>query len=315
MLQLNRCLRLPPRSLHDADGFLPRAAREVWANARIEDVENECIAQIESNADAMLTSDDPEYLHQLRVGWRRLRSLLKLASLLVLPEKIAPLEQELQWVGETLGPARDYDVFATETLRAVGAQFRGQREIARLRARVARRRRRLRDAAREILGTTRFQQLLLSLGAFFLELEKSTSDDGTALLARDWVRPMLDERNRKLRKRTRRVHRLEAPERHRARVAAKKLRYAAEFFRPLFPSKRADAFVSALSKLQGVLGRLNDLAVANRLLTEVVPSAADPELALAVGIVRGWLAASVAPELKRLRDTRRRLAECAPFWD
>ena len=299
----------------------PRRARavelepDITAYHALAAIGRECIAQIESNADAMLTSDDPEYLHQLRVGWRRLRSLLKLASLLVLPEKIAPLEQELQWVGETLGPARDYDVFATETLRAVGAQFRGQREIARLRARVARRRRRLRDAAREILGTTRFQQLLLSLGAFFLELEKSTSDDGTALLARDWVRPMLDERNRKLRKRTRRVHRLEAPERHRARVAAKKLRYAAEFFRPLFPSKRADAFVSALSKLQGVLGRLNDLAVANRLLTEVVPSAADPELALAVGIVRGWLAASVAPELKRLRDTRRRLAECAPFWD
>jgi len=299
----------------------PRRARtvalgpEITAYDALAAIGRECIAQIEGNAEAMLASDDPEYLHQLRVGWRRLRSLLKLASLLVPAEKIAPLEQDLEWVGETLGPARDYDVFATETLRAVGAQFRGQREIARLRARVARRRRHLRDAAREILGTTRFQQLLLSLGAFFLELEKSTPGDGTAVLARDWVRPMLDERNRKLRKRTRRVHQFEAPERHRARVAAKKLRYAAEFFRPLFPSKRADAFVSALSKLQGVLGRLNDLTVANRLLTEVVPSAADPELALAVGIVRGWLAASVAPELKRLRDARRRLAECAAFWD
>jgi inorganic triphosphatase YgiF len=288
---------------------------DVTAFRALAGIGRECIAQIEGNAEGMLASDDPEYLHQLRVGWRRLRSLLKLASLLAAPERLAPLEQELEWIGETLGPARDYDVFAIETLRAVAAQFRGQREISRLRARVARRRRRLRDAARQILGTARFQQLLLSLGAFFLELEKSTSADATVVLARDWIRPMLDERNRKLRKRTRHVHRLEAPERHRARVAAKKLRYAAEFFSPLFSGKRADEFVSALAKLQGALGRLNDLAVASRLLTEVVPSAADPALALAVGIVRGWLAASVAPELKRLRETRRRFAECAAFWD
>ena len=299
----------------------PRRARAVSLEADVPayralaQIGQECIAQIESNAEAMLASDDPEYLHQLRVGWRRLRSLFKLASLLAPPDKIVPLEQELEWVGETLGPARDYDVFAIETLPAVAAQFRGRREIVRLRARVARRRRRLRDAARQLLGTTRFQQLLLSLGAFLLELGKSASADGAVVLARDWVRPLLDKRNRKVHKRTRHAYRLEAPERHRARVAAKQLRYAAEFFSPLFSGKRANEFVSALSKLQGSLGRLNDLAVAGRLLTEVVPSTTDHELAHAIGIVRGWLAASVAPELKRLREARRRFAECVPFWD
>ena len=298
----------------------PRRARavsldsDITAYRALAAIGRECIAQIEGNAEAMLGSDDPEHLHQLRVGWRRLRSLLKLASLLSPPEKIAPLEQELEWVGQTLGPARDYDVFATETLPAVAAQFRGHREIARLRARVARRRRRARNAARQLLGTTRFQQLLLSLGAFLLELEKFMPTD-TNMVAREWIRPLLDGRNGRLRKRTRHVHRLDVAARHRARVAAKKLRYAAEFFSPLFPGKRADEFVSALGKLQGALGRLNDLAVAGRLLTEVVPSTTDHELAHAVGIVRGWLAASVAPELKRLRETRRRFAECAPFWD
>ena len=299
----------------------PRRARQValdpetLANKALAIIGRECIAQVETNAEAMLSSGDPEYLHQLRVGWRRLRSLLKLASLLVSPEKLAPLEQELEWVGATLGPARDYDVFATETLPALAAQFRGLPEIGRLRARVARRRRGLRAAALELLVTTRFQQLLLALGAFFLELEKSAPVDGIAVLARDWVRPMLQKREQKLRKRTRHVRHLEAAERHRARVAAKKLRYAAEFFSPLFPGKRADEFISALAKLQGALGRLNDLTVAGRLLTEVVPAAGDPALAHAVGIVRGWLAASTAPELKRLREARRRFAQCTPFWD
>ena len=35
------------KSLHDADGFMPRTAAEVWQNAKLEDVEAECRAQIE----------------------------------------------------------------------------------------------------------------------------------------------------------------------------------------------------------------------------------------------------------------------------
>jgi hypothetical protein len=35
------------KSLHDADGFMPRTAAEVWQNAKLEDVEVECRAQIE----------------------------------------------------------------------------------------------------------------------------------------------------------------------------------------------------------------------------------------------------------------------------
>jgi triphosphatase len=299
----------------------PRRAREVsldpdvTAGTALAIIGTECIAQVEANAEAMLASDDPEFLHQLRVGWRRLRSLLKLATLLTPPERLAPLEQELAWVGSVLGPARDYDVFATETLPAVAAHFRGQSEIRRLRARVARRRRRLRDAARELLATTRFQQLLLALGAFLIELERSAPADAGLALARDWVRPLLKERDRKLHKRTRHVHRLDSAERHRARVAAKKLRYAAEFFSPLYPGKRSDEYVAALSKLQGALGRLNDLTVAARVLEETVPAAAEPGLAHAVGIVRGWLAGSTGPELKRLRVARRRFAHCTPFWE
>ena len=275
----------------------------------------DCIAQLEANAEAALANSDPEFLHQIRVGWRRLRSLLKLAALVTPAEALAPLETELDWLGASLGPARDCDVFATETLPRIAAQFRGDPELARLRSRVARRRRHLRGAAREALASPRFQQLLLALGAFFVKLPKLPPTHGGAALARDWIRPLLQDRHRKLRKRTRHVHRLEPAERHRARVAAKKLRYAAEFFAPLFLGKRAEEYIAGLSKLQGALGRLNDLAVAARLLEEIVPEAAAADLAQARGIVRGWVAASTAPELRRLREARRRFAQREPFWD
>ncbi|MDQ2963119.1 MAG: CHAD domain-containing protein [Pseudomonadota bacterium] len=299
----------------------PRRAREVQLKqdatpqAALVAIATECIAQIEANAEAMLAQDNPEYLHQIRVGWRRLRSLLRLVALIAPAESIAPLEQELRWLGSILGPARDCDVFALEMLPKVAAQFRGQREIARLRARVGRRRRRLSCAAREAIASPRFQRLLLALGAFFAVFARFPVSASVPTLASDWIAPVLQRRHDKLSKRARHIHRLSAADRHRARVAAKKLRYAAEFFALLFSGKRAEAYITALSKLQSVLGHLNDLEIAGKLLDELAPGDnAAPGAAHATGIVRGWLAASVAPELERLREARRAFGKCEPFW-
>ena len=94
------------------------------------------------------------------------------------------------------------------------------------------------------------------------------------------------------------------------------LRYAAEFFAPLFAGKRAEAYGGALAKLQSALGRLNDMEIANKLVDELAPrDSGSPDVAHASGIVRGWLAGRVDSELKRLRDARRAFAKCEPFWD
>jgi hypothetical protein len=37
-------------------------------------------------------------------------------------------------------------------------------------------------------------------------------------------------------------------------------------------------------------------------------------MAHATGLVRGWLAASTAAELKRLRDVQHAFRKCEPFW-
>jgi triphosphatase len=323
---------LPVRVLHAskaargyalADGAPPdpRRARpvalaaDVSPQAALAAIAVDCVSQIEANAEAMLAHDDAEYLHQLRVGWRRLRSLLRLVALVAPAEGIATIAEELRWLSSILGPARDGDVFATETLPEVAGSFRGQPGIARLRARATRRRRRLSGAVREAIATPRFQRLLLALGAYFATLERTPGDGSAPALARDWIGPVLQQRHDKLVKRARHIHRLSAADRHRARVAAKKMRYAAEFFAPLFSDKRSKGYVRALSRLQSILGRLNDLEVAGRLLDELGP-AEDPAAgaAYASGIVRGWLAASIAPELKRLRAAQRAFAKCPPFW-
>jgi inorganic triphosphatase YgiF len=300
---------IAPRRAHDVD-----FAADAGVLGALATLGAECVGQIEINAAAMAAGSDPEYLHQLRIGWRRLRSLLKIAAPFAAAGSLEPLEAELRWLGGELGPARDYDVFALETLPRIAAQFRGEPGLRRLRARTAARRRKAAKRACDAAASTRVQKLLIALGAFFTALPRAGPADVPPL--RDWVKPILDARQHKLRKRARHAQRLGAQERHRARVAAKKLRYTAEFFTSLFPDKRAQAFVGALSKLQSALGRLNDFEVAALLLDQIAPTQqADAGIAHATGLVRGWLAASTAAELKRLRDVQHAFRKCDPFWD
>jgi inorganic triphosphatase YgiF len=297
----------------------PRKARDValprdsTVSGAIAALGAECVAHMEVNANAMRQETDAEYLHQLRVGWRRLRSLLKLAAPIVPADKLDALDTELRWLGTQVGPARDCDVFALETLPKVAADFRGEPGMRRLRARAAARRRKASRVAREAAASARLQKLLIELGAFFAALGPGSE---ASPLAREWVRPLLDERHDKLRKRAKHAHRLGPEERHKARVAAKRLRYVAEFFAPLFADKPADAYTGALSKLQSALGRLNDIAVARRLIDEIAPRDDPGEgVAHAGGVVRGWLAASESSELRRLREVQRTFRRCPPFWN
>lgn len=306
-------------ALADGGAPEPRRAREValapdmTPQAALASVGFECVAQIGINAEAMLISEDPEYLHQLRVGWRRLRSLLQLARPLL--AEAPDIEQDLRWLGSVLGPARDSDVFALETLPEVAAEFRAQRGLITLRGRATRHRRHLARVARDAVATPRFQRLLLALGSYLALLDRAPAPAEVPALARDWIGPVLQQRHDKLLRRSRHIGRILPAERHRARVASKNLRYAAEFFSSLFPGKRGAAYIVALSKLQSVLGRLNDLEVARKLLDELGPvEAGAAQSAYASGIVLGWLGARGAPALKRLRSAHRAFAKCEPFW-
>ena len=77
-------------------------------------------------------------------------------------------------------------------------------------------------------------------------------------------------------------------QRHELRKELKKLRYAVEFFAPLYPAKRVDPFLKHLKKLQTVFGDLNDAATVRAMLTGAdTPASDDPTAQRAVGWVIG----------------------------
>ena len=216
------------------------------------------------NALRFLETDDPEALHGLRVAVRRLRAVLSVFKPVLPATALAEWQEELRDLGGALGPARDWDVFVTQTLPATQAGLNAP-EVGELAGAAAEKRAAAREAARARLREPAYTRLLLRLQAWLLVDDAPAS----ALTARELAAKVLAKRHRRLLRQGSGVATLTEDERHRVRIAAKKARYAAEAFRPLFSGKAQKRYLAHLAGLQEVLGGLNDAAVARRLGAEL----------------------------------------------
>jgi len=313
----------------------PRKARAVplegplSAGAALRRIAFGCLAQMQANEAGALAGRDPEYLHQFRVGLRRLRSCLGLAGLALGKPAVAAAAAELRWLQNALGPARDWDVFTTGTLATLGRSVDAGAALKGFRARCMRIRRAHGEAAREAIGSPRYTALVLALGEQFAYDDlagvaraavpagappEGRHGAGLAAPVAEFAAFALDRLDRRLRRRGAGVPQATPAARHQVRIAAKKLRYAAEFFGTLYPKKRIAPYLAALEDLQDILGALNDVVVADRLLAECVAATARPVPERVDGLVRGWMAAVAANELAGFARAWRAFDEAKPFW-
>ena len=294
-------------------------AHDISAPAAIAAVGADCLLQIGANARYVALGIDSEFLHQLRVGVRRLRSLLRLAEPLMPQDASASFDDEVTWLTTTLGPARDWDVFTAETLPAVSRTLHLpplRREMGQLKARATRMRGVRYAAARETAASPRLSRLLLALGARFAALTVGEPGAAEASSARSFAQNVLDQCARRLKKRAKHLRHASPVERHRARIAAKKLRYAAEFFESLFSGGRSKAHLAKLAKLQTALGNLNDMATAQKLAEELARRGkVSFAVARASGVVIGWAAGSEAGQVATAANAWRKFAKIKPFWN
>jgi CHAD domain-containing protein len=100
---------------------------------------------------------------------------------------------------------------------------------------------------------------------------------------------------------------------HELRIRIKKLRYAAEFFGDLWPSRRSREYLSELKKLQQLLGWMRDASVAGDLIDELA-RARRPEVKEAGRLVCSQIAKRAARDRKTLTKRWRSFAKLEPFW-
>lgn len=273
-----------------------------------------CIGHCTANQEGVLSATDPEYIHQMRVALRRLRSALPLFSSAIPRESYATIADELKWIAGELGPARNWDVFSSQTLPAILEQFPGDKGLPQLQAAAYKAQAAARESARQALLSPRYNRLLLSLGGWLLA--DGWHDQVGAEHRLRLEGPVVDLARRMLAKHHKTVHRhgsglAEMPpeERHQVRIAAKKLRYATEFFAALYPKKNSRSYLEAMSALQDELGVLNDAATTRHLLAELGHVDAH-----ARGVVAGWAARGVTQHLAPMDAAWRAFCGCRPFW-
>jgi CHAD domain-containing protein len=162
---------------------------------------------------------------------------------------------------------------------------------------------------------------MLKLARWFEESgwrAQPASEQGALLFAciGDVAPNLIERRWRQSRKRSKRFDELTPAQRHKLRIALKKLRYTIELLQSLFNRGRVKAFISLLGRLQDDLGYINDVRTAHELAAEAARHANDNReaIARAGGIVLGWHEHELLGQEPKLRRHVRRLRRAKPFW-
>ena len=288
--------------------------RGMSAGAAFEAVMRANLGHLRANERGVLEGRDPEYLHQMRVALRRLRSGLGVFST-VLPESPARRwRAEMKWLAGRLGPARDWDVFLAETLAPVEEAFGPRPGLARFAARCRRLRSAAAARARRAVRSARYERLVAALQAGPPGEEDHTRSDGAARPVADFATGVLEARYERVLEKGRSLGRLDSRKLHRLRIAIKKFRYASDFFATLYDEKAARAAEKRLSRLQDILGAMNDAASAEGLAAQGFNGMSGTAARETRGLVLGWSRGRAATLRRELKSAWKEFSAAEKFW-
>jgi inorganic triphosphatase YgiF len=283
---------------------------------------NNCLDQLRANEEAVLSIEDDEAIHQFRVALRRLRAIVSAYRDLVDDDVQAMISIDLRWMQRQFGPARDLDVLIAETLQPIHTRLRSQPAFDQLIETAETARTEARRTAHLAIENPRYISMLIQ---FYRHLHsggwrRASARARLGAPVRDFARPLLQSRHKRLMKLGVRYQGLPEPELHRLRILAKKMRYAAEAFHSLYKPKAAKNYIASLAAIQDRLGSLNDAFVSRQLLSSLAQrlmidrgmAAADANLLQ--GLVLGWQTARIDRDLGGFPDVWQSFADEKRFW-
>lgn len=262
----------------------------------------ECLAQVGGNAPA-IRAHEPRGIHQIRVGLRRLQMALK--SFGADTAELRTLSKRGRRLANVFGPARDLDVFSSELLPPLARKFAEHDSFAALKLALRHARGEAWDDAIAEIQNPEFGLFLNEVAA----AAETFPHDGTRI--EKFAGRVLDALYAQTKKRGKRARGSYDARTHKLRIALKKLRYAAEFFAPLYPKKRTRKYIKTLKDLLDTLGAANDAHGVAAVLALVGDG---PELGFAKGAVSGWYKAREKRLTRRALRAWRAFKRLKPFW-
>ncbi|MGX8007518.1 CHAD domain-containing protein [Mesorhizobium sp. ORM8.1] len=291
-------------------------------------ISESCLRQIAANWDAV-NRGDPEGIHQMRVGLRRLLAAISLFSQIVSDRQCDLIKAELKWLMDELAQARELHVFSAGVLQRLRYKYAGDNAFKMFEGKIDRLQSLAEARARAAIETERFRSLLLDTAEWIHVGDWIRTDDALRVSLKEQIidqfsRQTLSSRTSKIMKRARKLDDLDASQRHKLRIAAKKLRYGSEFLGGLFASetakRRRKGLLLALEALQDYLGNLNDIAghihlcrsMAEAPLPEADPNAR--QIAFLAGVASNIEEARLEKLIRSNTRIQHKLSKTKPFW-
>lgn len=264
----------------------------------------------------------PEGVHQMRVGVRRLRAALWVFSELLRCKQTDGIKNDLKWLADKLGPVRDLDVFLATRVKRLEEADPPIAGLGDLVAELEYRRTVAAEAAKAAIASARYRLLILNAlewieGGAWLKLRPALRQQRIRPFAAD----LLHRRIAKIKKRAREIGTLNVPDRHKLRIAMKKVRYSIYFFESLFDGHGSQKALAhhkkCLGSLQDSLGALNDIAVHQRMVTRFrndIENRKSEPVAFAAGAVVGTERSETEKLLATAEKAARQLQRAKKFW-
>jgi len=288
----------------------------------------ECLAHVTANVAPVLRARDVEALHQLRVGLRRLHVAFSAFGDEFRAPALGELKKRTKAFCDIVAPARDFDVFIGELFLPAAEQLGDDDAFKLLRARAEQGRAHAWDAAVQHVASTDFAvfqddvaaaaeaRAWLGGGSVAIDLRARLA---VRVPVKSAAARIMDEHLMRVMKRGRRVKTLEPRECHRLRISLKKLRYAAEFYGPLYKKKAVKRYLGRIKRLQDLLGHLNDVAQVRAMLSRLIADETtaphtQADLCFAAGLVNGWHRAHADRVNRKSLRSWDKFKRLEPFW-
>lgn len=225
--------------------------------------------QVARHNEAGIKADyDTEFLHDYRVSLRKVRSVLSLCKKVCHPSGAVRLKQAVAAMMKPTNRLRDLDVYLlakTHYFSLVPDSLHSGLSL--MFSVFAEERQRQLAQVVSLLESASYTKMMSSLVEQLNSPHLFEADPPVLESTVSFARRLIWKRYKKVCNFARRMD-ADAPddEIHALRIQCKKLRYAMEFFAPLFPKKAIKQRIKDLKQLQDNLGQFNDYAVQQRSL-------------------------------------------------
>ncbi len=228
-----------------------------------------CIEHLQKNEAVTQKGGEPEGVHQMRVAMRRLRSGLKFFKPLIPYETYPKLKQQIKWLSDLMGPARDWDVFIltlTDMLNHETEETVIKKALTSLYNKAVSEQEKHYTVLRQAMKSPQYTKLFLELSLWLQNRMWRNNLKKKQLKILDKpVKRFTDKRLRKIYIKLLRhggeiPSQLSPEDRHQVRIKSKELAYSLRFVSSLYSG--SVTFLDVLSNLRDDLGMLNDIHTA-----------------------------------------------------